>query len=143
MISADAGPGNGTGGQQYPRTLCDRADHRRGNTSERFAGALAHRITETAMSLNHFALRLWDQGLIGIGAVSMSAGLALLIIGDARNRSQRFLEFFEYVGNVANGVSTIVKFHDIVDAPNAQPLRVTRGQIEFRASGSAIRRVSG
>lgn len=79
----------------------------------------------------YFALRLWDQGLIGVGDFSMSAGLALLIIGDARNLSRRFLEFFEYIGNVGNGVSTIVKPHDIVDAPNARSLRVTRGRIEF------------
>jgi ATP-binding cassette subfamily B protein len=80
----------------------------------------------------YFALRLWDQGLIGVGDFAMSAGLALLIIGDARNLSRRFLEFFEYVGNVGNGVSTIVRPHDIVDAPKAQPLRITHGRIEFR-----------
>ncbi len=80
----------------------------------------------------YLALRLWGQGLIDVGDFSMSAGLALLIIGDARNLSRRFLEFFEYVGNVSNGVRTIVKPHDIVDAPNAQPLHVTRGRIEFR-----------
>lgn len=80
----------------------------------------------------YFALRLWDQGLIGVGDFAMSAGLALLIIGDARNLSRRFLEFFEYVGNVGNGVTTIVRPHDIVDTPKAQPLRITRGRIEFR-----------
>ncbi|MGX2041562.1 ABC transporter ATP-binding protein [Methylocaldum sp. MU1018] len=80
----------------------------------------------------YFALTLWERGLIGIGDFAMSAGLALLIIGDARNLSRRFLEFFEYVGNVANGVATIVKPHDIVDAPKARPLRVTHGRIEFR-----------
>lgn len=80
----------------------------------------------------YFALKLWDQGLIGVGDFAMSAGLALLIIGDARNLSRRFLEFFEYVGNVSNGVTTIVKPHDIVDAPEAQPLRISRGRIEFR-----------
>jgi len=36
------------------------------------------------------------------------------------------------VGNVANGVDTIVRPHEIVDAPNAQALRVTRGRVEFR-----------
>jgi ATP-binding cassette subfamily B protein len=80
----------------------------------------------------YFALKLWDQGLIGVGDFAMSAGLALLIIGDARNLSRRFLEFFEYVGNVSNGVATIVKPHEIVDAPEAQPLSISRGRIEFR-----------
>jgi ATP-binding cassette subfamily B protein len=62
----------------------------------------------------------------------MSIGLALLIINDARNLTRRFLEFFEYVGNVANGVETIVQAHEIVDAPGALPLKITQGRIEFR-----------
>ena len=62
----------------------------------------------------------------------MSVGLALLIINDARNLTRRFLEFFEYVGNVANGVETIVQPHEIVDAPDALPLKITQGRIEFR-----------
>jgi ATP-binding cassette subfamily B protein len=79
-----------------------------------------------------YALNLWNSGLIGVGDFTMSASLALLIIGDARNLSRRFLEFFEYVGNVANGVHTLIQPHEIVDAPGAQPLVVTRGRIEFR-----------
>lgn len=79
-----------------------------------------------------FALWLWQQGQISVGDFAMSTGLALLIIGDARNLTRRFLEFFEYVGNVANGVDTIVQEHEIVDAPNAQALQVRHGRIEFR-----------
>jgi ATP-binding cassette subfamily B protein len=56
----------------------------------------------------------------------------LLIINEARNLSRRFLEFFEYFGNVANGVHTIIRPHEIVDVPQATPARITRGQIEFR-----------
>ncbi|MGR9087861.1 MAG: ABC transporter ATP-binding protein [Gammaproteobacteria bacterium] len=80
----------------------------------------------------YYALILWDEGQISVGDFTMSAGLALLIIGDARNLSRRFLEFFEYVGNINNGVDTIVKPHEIVDAADAESLEVTRGRIEFR-----------
>ena len=62
----------------------------------------------------------------------MNIGLASLIINDARNLTRRFLEFFEYVGNIANGVDTIVKTHEIVDVPGALPLKITQGRIEFR-----------
>lgn len=79
-----------------------------------------------------YALVLWRDGKIGVGDFTMSAGLALLVIGDARNLTRRFLEFFEYVGNVANGVDTIVKPHEIVDRPDAKPLQVSNGRIEFR-----------
>ncbi|MDD5579516.1 MAG: ABC transporter ATP-binding protein [Methylobacter sp.] len=80
----------------------------------------------------YYALTLWDSGLIGVGDFTMSIGLALLIISDARNLSRRFLEFFEYVGNIANGLYTIVKPHEIVDAQDALPLTITQGRIEFR-----------
>jgi len=80
----------------------------------------------------YYALTLWDGGLIGVGDFTMSVGLALLIINDARNLTRRFLEFFEYVGNVANGVDTIVQPHEIVDAPGAVPLKISQGRIEFR-----------
>lgn len=79
-----------------------------------------------------YALWLWQVGEISVGAFAMSTGLALLIIGDARNLTRRFLEFFEYVGNVANGVQTIIQPHEIVDVPDAQPLKVSAGRIEFK-----------
>ncbi|HEY8035883.1 MAG TPA: ABC transporter ATP-binding protein [Methylobacter sp.] len=80
----------------------------------------------------YYALTLWSSGLIGVGDFTMSVGLALLIINDARNMTRRFLDFFEYVGNVANGVETIIQEHEIVDAPGALPLKMTQGKIEFR-----------
>lgn len=80
----------------------------------------------------YYALTLWNVGLISVGDFTMSVGLALLIINDARNLTRRFLEFFEYVGNVANGVETIVQPHEIVDVPNALPLKISQGRIEFR-----------
>jgi len=79
-----------------------------------------------------YALQLWQNGEISVGSFAMSTGLALLVIGDARNLSRRFLEFFEYVGNVANGVETIIQSHEIVDLPYAEPLQITQGRIEFK-----------
>ncbi|MEQ1530070.1 MAG: ABC transporter ATP-binding protein [Methylococcales bacterium] len=80
----------------------------------------------------YYALMLWDAGLIGVGDFTMSIGLALLVINDARNLSRRFLEFFEYVGNIANGINTIVQAHEIVDVADAGPLSISQGRIEFR-----------
>ena len=79
-----------------------------------------------------YALVLWRQAQISVGDFAMSTGFALLIISDARNLTRRFLEFFEYVGNVANGVDTIVKPHEIIDTADAKPLQMTQGRIEFR-----------
>lgn len=79
-----------------------------------------------------YALQLWQIGDISVGAFAMSTGLALLVIGDARNLSRRFLEFFEYVGNIANGVDTIIQSHEIIDVADAKPLHIDQGRIEFK-----------
>jgi len=91
-------------------------------------------IAAAALKLGtvYYALTLWESGLIGVGDFTMSIGLALLIISDARNLTRRFLEFFEYVGNVSNGVETIIRPHEIVDVADAQPLSIVHGRIEFQ-----------
>ncbi|MGI9211096.1 MAG: ABC transporter ATP-binding protein [Methylococcaceae bacterium] len=81
----------------------------------------------------YYALQLWAMGLIGVGEFTMTTGLALLIIGDARNLSRRFLEFFEYIGTVSNGVKTLIRPHELVDSHNAGELNVRAGRIEFRS----------
>ena len=80
----------------------------------------------------YYALELWASGQIGVGDFTMTTGLALLIIGDARNLSRRFLEFFEYVGTVSNGVKTLIRPHELTDKPDAAELTVSKGRIEFR-----------
>jgi ATP-binding cassette subfamily B protein len=80
----------------------------------------------------YYSLTLWGEGEITVGDFVMAVSLSLLVINEARNLSRRFLDFFEYVGNVANGVNTIVRPHELVDAPAAISPRISRGQIEFR-----------
>ncbi len=78
-----------------------------------------------------FALKIWIDGAISVGAFSMVTGLSLLIINDARGLSRRFLEFFEYIGNITDGVSAIVLPHEIIDEKNASNLVVKNGEIIF------------
>ena len=80
----------------------------------------------------YYALTLWDQGQIGVGEFVMAISLSLLIINEARNLSRRFLEFFEYIGNVANGVHAIIRPHELVDQPTAIAPVIKQGRIEFR-----------
>jgi ATP-binding cassette, subfamily B, bacterial len=80
----------------------------------------------------YYALRLWSHGVISVAEFVMAATTALLIINEARNLSRRFLDFFEYVGNVTNGVRTIVRPHEIVDLPGAVAAHITRGAIELQ-----------
>lgn len=79
-----------------------------------------------------FALWLWQHNQITVADFVMSVSLSLLIIGEVRNISRRFIELFEYIGNITNGVYTIVRKHEIVDQPGAKPLQITAGCIELR-----------
>lgn len=76
-----------------------------------------------------FALWLWQQGRIGVPEFVMSTTLSFVVISEARNISRRFLDLFEYIGNIENGVRTIVVPHEITDTRQARAIRVTQGRI--------------
>jgi ATP-binding cassette subfamily B protein len=80
----------------------------------------------------YYSLRLWGEGAISVAEFVVACTTALLIINEARNLSRRFLEFFEYIGNVTNGVRIIIKPHEIIDQPQARPAVIERGRIEFQ-----------
>ncbi|ACC80413.1 ABC transporter ATP-binding protein [Nostoc punctiforme] len=84
------------------------------------------------ISTLYYSLSLWSQGKIATADFVVATSLSLLIISEARNLSRRFLEFFEHIGNVANGVFTIVQPHELVDRDRAIAHPITQGKIEFR-----------
>ena len=79
-----------------------------------------------------YALMIWSEGRMSVGEFAMAASLSLLLIEQARGLSRRFLDFFEYVGNINDGVSIIVRPHEVLDKENANALHVQAGRIEFR-----------
>jgi ATP-binding cassette subfamily B protein len=80
----------------------------------------------------YYSLSLWSRGQIAVGDFVMATSLSLLIISEARNLSRRFLELFEHIGNVANGVHTIIQPHEVIDRHGAITPTITQGCIEFR-----------
>jgi ATP-binding cassette, subfamily B, bacterial len=78
------------------------------------------------------AAYLWQRGNLDVAGFVMSISVALLIISEVRNLGRRFLELFEFIGNIANGVHSIIRSHEVIDAADAQRLQVRRGSIEFR-----------
>lgn len=79
-----------------------------------------------------FSLKIWIENQMTVGSFAMIMSLALLVINDARGLSRRFLEFFEYLGNISDGVSIIIKSHEVIDVPQAQDLKIKKGEIEFK-----------
>ncbi|MEH2333481.1 ABC transporter ATP-binding protein [Nostoc sp.] len=84
------------------------------------------------ISTLYYSLSLWSQGTIATADFVVATSLSLLIISEARNLSRRFLEFFEHIGNVANGVFIIVQPHELIDREKAIAHSITQGKIEFR-----------
>jgi len=78
-----------------------------------------------------YALKVWSEAGMSVGAFAMSASLSLLLIEKARGLSRRFLDFFEYLGNISDGVSVIVQSHEVVDEADAKILKVDTGVIRF------------
>ena len=84
------------------------------------------------VGMMYMAITKWVQGFITIGEFTMVMSLSLLIINDARGLSRRFLEFFEYIGNISDGVDMMIQGHEIKDQESAIPLQVEEGRIVYK-----------
>ncbi len=80
-----------------------------------------------------YALAIWGREGMTTGEFAMSASLALMLIEQARGLSRRFLEFFEYVGNINDGVNVIIRPYEVVDRRDAPTLIVSRCEIRIES----------
>ena len=78
------------------------------------------------------ALYLWREKQLDLAGFVMATSLSLLIVNDVSNLARRLLDFFEAAGNIANGVRTLIRPHEVTDQAAAERLDVKRGHIEFR-----------
>jgi ATP-binding cassette subfamily B multidrug efflux pump len=88
------------------------------------------------------ALWLWTQGKVGVGAVAAATAMALRLNGISHWVMWEMASLFEQIGTVQDGINTLARSPTVVDRPNAQPLRVTRGDIRFEAVSFAYGTVS-
>ena len=100
--------------------------------SERVRWFQSSACTALKVAVLYVALQLWAAGRIDVGDFVMATSLSLLVIADVRGLSRRFLDFFENVGNIQNGVNTLLKAHEIVDLADARAERLSRGKLQFR-----------
>jgi ATP-binding cassette subfamily B multidrug efflux pump len=77
------------------------------------------------------ALWLWMQGQVGAGAVAAVTAMALRISGHARWVMWEMTSLFESVGTIQDGINTLTHPPTVLDAPQARPLQVTRGEVVF------------
>ena len=83
------------------------------------------------------ALWLWSQGQVGVGAVAAVTAMALRLNGMSHWIMWEMASLFENVGTVQDGINTLSRAHAVRDQAEAQPLRVTRGEIRFEQLGFA------
>jgi ATP-binding cassette subfamily B multidrug efflux pump len=89
------------------------------------------------------AIWLWAQGSVTLGAIALVTALVIRITGMSGWVLSLVTSIFESIGVVQDGVETISRSHVIVDEPDAKPLLVTKGEIQFDAIGFKYGSVKG
>ena len=75
---------------------------------------------------------LWVQGDVGVGAVAAATAMALRLNGISHWIMWEFAALFEHIGTVQDGITTLSRAPTVVDATDANPLKVQQGAVEFR-----------
>ena len=84
------------------------------------------------VGMTTLALKELIAGQLSQGEFAMVFSLMLLIINAIGNLSRVFLNFFEHIGTVYDGLSIIIRPHEVTDKPAAKNLEVTKGEVEFK-----------
>ena len=77
------------------------------------------------------ALWLWSISAVTAGAIALSVGLVLRLQGMSHWIMWEVAGLFENIGVVQDGLETIARERSVVDAPDAKPLVVPKGEIQF------------
>ena len=81
----------------------------------------------------------WVQGWVSLGDFSLIGVLSFWMLGMVWYMSYQMTTFIREVGTMNEGLTLIAQTHDIVDVPNAKPLLVKHGKIEFQQVSFAYR----
>ena len=94
-------------------------------------------------AVSALAIWLWLGSVVSVGSIAISIALCLRINGMSQWIMWEVSSLFENIGVVHDGMTMMVKPHEIVDQPKAQPLDVPQGQIEFAHIGFHYGKASG
>lgn len=83
------------------------------------------------VSTSGLALWLWSQSLISVGAIALATGLVIRLVNMSGWIMWVVNGIFENIGTVQDGLKTIAQPLSVQDAPQAEQLKVTRGNIRF------------
>lgn len=82
-----------------------------------------------------FALWLWTQDIITVGAIALATSLVIRINNMSGWIMWVVSGIFENIGQVQDGMQTIAQPRDVQDHDDAKPLQVPRGEVRFEHIG--------
>ena len=96
-----------------------------------------------AFCMAAFAIWLWTQSAITVGAIAVAVSLSLRINGMAQWIMWEVSALFENIGTVADGMQTLSKPQEVADKPGASDLTVPQGEVVFDQVGFHYGKGSG
>lgn len=78
------------------------------------------------------AIHLWVNGQVGVGVIAATTAMILKLNSMAFFIMWQIAALFENIGTIQDGMHTLAKPIAITDKPEAKPLQVSHGKIEFR-----------
>ena len=77
------------------------------------------------------SLWFWTTGYISAGDIAAAGAISLRLSQMTGWVSYTLMTLYSNIGEVEDGIRTLSPPHDIIDAPGALPLEVSRGEITF------------
>ncbi|WP_017445109.1 ABC transporter ATP-binding protein [Gayadomonas joobiniege] len=74
---------------------------------------------------------LWNLSLISVGAIAVAVSLSLRLNGMSQWIMWEVSSLFENIGTATDGMHTLSQTRDVQDKPQASPLKIEKGAIEF------------
>jgi ATP-binding cassette, subfamily B, multidrug efflux pump len=78
-----------------------------------------------------FSVWLWTQGQVTAGGVAAVTAMTLRVSGMSHWIMWEMASLFENIGTIQDGIGTLTRPRQVLDAPDAQPLQVQRGEVRF------------
>jgi ATP-binding cassette subfamily B multidrug efflux pump len=78
-----------------------------------------------------YGIWLWTQGQVGPGAVAAVTSMTMRVNSMSHTVMWELSSLFENIGTILDGIGTLTKPKQVLDAPDAKPLQVPRGEVRF------------
>jgi len=83
------------------------------------------------ISSSGLGLWLWTKGQMSVGGIAAITAMSLRLNGISHWIMWEMTSLYEQVGTVQDGINTLSMQHSIVDNPDAKPLQVKDGHVQF------------